>query len=227
MHAAGVRRPRPRLPAQALHRAPVPEGARASPRRGRPRSVNRGPVEQRLINLLDDLGGERRLEAHRGEVLGRIHFSGRRNRLGRGRGQLRPAASAHSHLLRETMKGMEAALDHVGIRTTARRSSTPSGSRGCSRCSGECRAAETAPSSSPPAVEPAAPDARDHDGALDRRRPLRRQSQIAADGAADAARNSTNGDQVAVGSRATVEDRPQRPAPTTPRRAGREASTMA
>jgi two-component system LytT family response regulator len=72
------------------------------------------PVERRLLNLLDDLGGERRYT--RRIVVkssGRIHFvkvdeidwveaEGNYVRLHIG---------ASSHLLRETMKGMEAALD--------------------------------------------------------------------------------------------------------------------
>ena len=41
-----------------------------------------------------------------------------------------------SHLLRETMKGMEAMLDRIASSaSTARPSSTPIGSTNCSRCS--------------------------------------------------------------------------------------------
>lgn len=72
------------------------------------------PVERRLLNLLDDLGGERRFTKRIVvKSSGRIHFvkvdeidwveaEGNYVRLHIG---------AHSHLLRETMKGMEAALD--------------------------------------------------------------------------------------------------------------------
>ena len=72
------------------------------------------PVERRLLNLLDDLGGERRYTKRIVvKSSGRIHFvkvdeidwveaEGNYVRLHIG---------AHSHLLRETMKGMEAALD--------------------------------------------------------------------------------------------------------------------
>jgi two-component system LytT family response regulator len=72
------------------------------------------PVERRLLNLLDDLGGERRFTKRIVvKSSGRIHFvkvdeidwveaEGNYVRLHIG---------AHSHLLRETMKGMEQALD--------------------------------------------------------------------------------------------------------------------
>jgi two-component system, LytTR family, response regulator len=72
------------------------------------------PVERRLLNLLDDLGGERRFTKRIVvKSSGRIHFvkvdeidwveaEGNYVRLHIG---------AHSHLLRETMKGMEGALD--------------------------------------------------------------------------------------------------------------------
>ncbi len=72
------------------------------------------PVERRLLNLLDDLGGERRYTKRIVvKSSGRIHFvkvdeidwveaEGNYVRLHIG---------PHSHLLRETMKGMEAALD--------------------------------------------------------------------------------------------------------------------
>jgi two-component system LytT family response regulator len=75
---------------------------------------NDSPVERRLLNLLDDLGGERRYTKRIVvKSSGRIHFvkvdeidwveaEGNYVRLHIG---------AHSHLLRETMKGMEAALD--------------------------------------------------------------------------------------------------------------------
>jgi two-component system LytT family response regulator len=75
---------------------------------------NETPVERRLLNLLDDLGGERRYTKRIVvKSSGRIHFvkvdeidwveaEGNYVRLHIG---------AHSHLLRETMKGMEAALD--------------------------------------------------------------------------------------------------------------------
>jgi two-component system LytT family response regulator len=80
----------------------------------KPEAPNGGPVERRLMNLLDDLGGERRYTKRIVvKSSGRIHFvkvdeidwveaEGNYVRLHIG---------AHSHLLRETMKGMEAALD--------------------------------------------------------------------------------------------------------------------
>jgi two-component system, LytTR family, response regulator len=73
-----------------------------------------GPVEQRLINLLDDLGGERRYSKRIVvKSSGRIHFVkvDEIDWVEAEGNYVRLHVGAHSHLLRETMKGMEAALD--------------------------------------------------------------------------------------------------------------------
>ena len=72
------------------------------------------PVEQRLINLLDDLGGERRYSKRIVvKSSGRIHFVkvDEIDWVEAEGNYVRLHVGAHSHLLRETMKGMEAALD--------------------------------------------------------------------------------------------------------------------
>ena len=85
-----------------------------APARSCPRAARRGGFEQRLIDLLEDLNGEKpprkRLVVNPGP---RDHFvEDRRDRLDRSGRQLRPPPRRrHSHLLRETMKGMEEALD--------------------------------------------------------------------------------------------------------------------
>jgi two-component system, LytTR family, response regulator len=71
-------------------------------------------VEQRLINLLDDLGGERRYSKRIVvKSSGRIHFVkvDEIDWVEAEGNYVRLHVGAHSHLLRETMKGMEAALD--------------------------------------------------------------------------------------------------------------------
>ena len=99
-----------------------------------------GPVEQRP----DQPARRPRrraalLEAHRGQVLGPHPLrQGRRDRLGRGRGQLRPAARRRplAPAARDDEgHGSARSIPIASSASTARRSSTPSGSRSCSRCS--------------------------------------------------------------------------------------------
>ena len=97
-----------------------------------------GPVEQRLINLLDDLGGERRYSKRIVvKSSGRIHFVkvDEIDWVEAEGNYVRLHVGAHSHLLRETMKGGSGLDPDRFIRIHARRSSIPSGSRNCSRCS--------------------------------------------------------------------------------------------
>ena len=90
------------------------ERARAAVTRDQAPANGEAPVEQRLINLLDDLGGERRYSKRIVvKSSGRIHFVkvDEIDWVEAEGNYVRLHVGAHSHLLRETMKGMEGALD--------------------------------------------------------------------------------------------------------------------
>ena len=76
--------------------------------------AGRAGIERRLLNLLEDLGGEKR---HRSSIVvkssGRVYFVkvDEIDWIEAEGNYVRLHVGANSHLLRETMKGMEASLD--------------------------------------------------------------------------------------------------------------------